>query len=89
MYPNGTCTTFAAIVGVDADAGGQGSVVFSVNADGRPVYSSGVLRGSDGGRPVQVDVTNARVLDLVVTDGGDGNANDHADWAAAKLVCTG
>ncbi|MEV6907311.1 NPCBM/NEW2 domain-containing protein [Amycolatopsis sp. NPDC051071] len=28
-----------------------------------------------------------QVLDLVVTDGGDGVDSDHADWAAAALTC--
>jgi hypothetical protein len=26
---------------------------------------------------------------LVVTDAGDGNANDHADWGDARLACSG
>ena len=30
---------------------------------------------------IDVDVTGAQVLDLVVGDGGDGNGNDHGDWA--------
>jgi hypothetical protein len=28
-----------------------------------------------------------RMLDLQVTDGGDGNNSDHADWAAATITC--
>ncbi|WP_374116650.1 NPCBM/NEW2 domain-containing protein [Streptomyces gilvus] len=26
-------------------------------------------------------------MHLVVQDGGDGNAHDHADWAYARLRC--
>ena len=33
------------------------------------------------------DISGAQRLDLLVGDGGDGNGNDHADWADAKLVC--
>ncbi|MBN1559069.1 NPCBM/NEW2 domain-containing protein [candidate division KSB1 bacterium] len=35
---------------------------------------------------VAVDISGARKLYLVVADGGDGNAWDHADWIAPKLV---
>jgi beta-galactosidase len=36
-----------------------------------------------------VDVTGGALLELRVTDGGDGNGGDHADWAAARLACAG
>src|SRR5690606_24960943 len=34
---------------------------------------------------VSVDITGKKQLKLVVTDAGDGNGHDHADWADAKL----
>jgi NPCBM/NEW2 domain-containing protein len=30
----------------------------------------------------------AQVLDLIVGDAGDGNGNDHGDWAIPTLTCT-
>jgi hypothetical protein len=35
---------------------------------------------------IDVDITNAKQLFLVVSDGGNGKSCDHADWLAPKLV---
>lgn len=35
---------------------------------------------------VNVDLTGAKTLRLVVTDAGNGINNDHADWADAKFI---
>lgn len=90
LYPTGGCTSFTAMIGIDAMAVQvqAGSVAFQVVADGKVVYDSGVVNWQTPPKPVQVDVSGVQVLDLVVTDGGDGNANDNADWADAALVCT-
>lgn len=85
----GQCRTFTAQVGVDAEelAAGPSSVQFQVLVDGVSRYQSAVLTNTTPATPVSVDVTGALTLDLVVTDGGDGNSYDHADWADAKLAC--
>jgi hypothetical protein len=36
---------------------------------------------------LDVDITGTQLLDLVVGDGGNGNGNDHGDWADAQLQC--
>lgn len=46
-----------------------------------------MLRHGDAAAPVNVDVSGVSVLDLRVTDGGDGVDSDHADWAAAAISC--
>lgn len=66
-------------------AGKNGSVVFQVWVDGVKLYDSGVLRWNDC-QHVSVSVAGGNALDLVVEDGGDGNANDWSVWADAKLV---
>jgi len=48
-------------------------------------YTSQVLTGRSPTVPVSVPVAGAQTLRLVVTDAGDGNAYDHADWAGARL----
>jgi hypothetical protein len=89
-YPlNGACTVFQAIAGVDDEVGALGSVVFQVFADGNRLFDSGVVTGASPARVVRVDVTGRRELVLRVTDGGNGNNSDHADWAEARLSCTG
>jgi alpha-galactosidase len=37
---------------------------------------------------VTADLSGRAVLRLVVTDGGNGVGEDHADWADAKLTCS-
>lgn len=63
----------------------MGSVVFKVLVDGTEVYSSDMMTFNDAAKPVDVNVANANTLELVVDDGADGNAYDHADWANARL----
>jgi hypothetical protein len=89
IYLGGNCSTFTATVGNDDDAGGQGSMTFSVLGDGTTLASTGTVRGHDAAQQISADVTGVQTLDLVVGDAGDGNAYDHGDWATPKLVCSG
>jgi hypothetical protein len=78
--------TFVANVGIDDDCGAGGSAIFDVYVDGVKATTSGLVRGSDATKTVTVDVTGKDELRLAVTDGGDGTACDHADWADARLL---
>ncbi len=82
----GQYKTFLADVGVDDEVGANGTVVFQVSADGTQLFDSGTLNGGGTPKQVSVDVTGKQELVLVVTDSGDGNGSDHADWAGARLV---
>ncbi|MGO4632085.1 NPCBM/NEW2 domain-containing protein [Streptomyces sp. 2RAF24] len=53
----------------------------------RKAASTGVLTNDAPAQPLKADITGARTVHLVVTDGGDGIGYDHADWADAKLSC--
>jgi alpha-galactosidase len=86
-YLGGKCSTVTATVGVDDEKSGKGSVEFTVSADGTTVADSGVVTNPMGGKPITADVTGAQNVTLAVSDGGDGNDSDHADWADAKLSC--
>ncbi|GGK69294.1 beta-galactosidase [Streptomyces flaveus] len=88
VYLGGGCTRFTATAGVDDEVGDNGSVSFEVIADGRTLFDSPVRYGSDGGAAVDVDVSGARWLDLLVDGDGDVST-DHADWADARLTCGG
>ncbi|MBL8211874.1 MAG: NPCBM/NEW2 domain-containing protein, partial [Bryobacterales bacterium] len=83
----GRCNTFQADVGIDQEAGTEGSVVFEVWVDGMLVRKAGILRGSGLTDALKVDITNRNELRLVVTDAGDGRGVDHADWANARVTC--
>lgn len=81
---------FTAFVGVDADAGNPAaSVEFQVIGDGKMLWTSGVMRGNDKAKPVDVPLAGVSRLTLVVTDAGDGVAYDHADWADATFTVNG
>lgn len=82
---NGNAARFTAKVGVDDSAGGQGSVEFIVMGDGKTLWSSGVLKGSQAAKAVDVNLVGIQTLVLLVTDGGDGESYDHADWGDARI----
>ena len=82
---NGQFSKFTADAGIDAATEGGGSVVFEIYGDGEKLWSSGLVTGLDKAKPVDVNVEGVRRLQLTVTDGGDGNRLDAADWADATL----
>lgn len=87
VWLDGACRTFHAEVGIDDETDQRGSVAFQVLGDGKQLADTGTVRGTDKARSVDVGVTSVRKLTLQVTDGGDGNNFDHADWADARVSC--
>ncbi|WP_373544705.1 NPCBM/NEW2 domain-containing protein [Chamaesiphon sp.] len=81
----GNYTRFISDIGVDDEVGNNGSVVFQVLADGVQIYDSGLMTGATATKTLDLDVTGKQNLRLIVTDGGNGVASDHADWANARL----
>jgi hypothetical protein len=77
---------FEAEVGLQPCGGGAGSVVFRVSADGRALFDSGVMRGVDAPKRVEISVAGAQELVLEALDAGDGIACDMANWANARLL---
>jgi hypothetical protein len=88
VYLGGKCTRFTSLVGVDDEKNGAGTVTFSVVADGKTLVTTPTIRGHQAATSLDVDVTGAQVLDLIVGDAGDGNGNDHGDWATPVVSCT-
>lgn len=86
-YTGGACDTVTARVGVDDEKGTKGSVTFEIRADGTKAAATGVLTNAMPAQPVSADVRGAQVVTLVVTDGGDGDDSDHADWGDLRITC--
>ncbi len=87
---NRACSgSFIADLGVDDEVGDAGSVVFQVWRDGVLAYTSPTLTGSSLRTTAIVPVANTAELRLVVTDGGNGNGSDHADWGGARVTGCG
>jgi len=77
--------TFSTDMGIDTDAGPQGSVQFEVYGDGKRLYASDVVRRYEFPRHADVNVSGVKTLELDVTDGGNGITDDHADWLNSYL----
>ena len=82
---NGQFKKFRTKYGIDAATDGRGSVVFEVWGDGKKLWNSTLVSGFDPVRDAAVDIAGVKRLRLVVTDAGDGNRFDAADWAEAVL----
>ncbi|MGG1676200.1 glycosyl hydrolase family 95 catalytic domain-containing protein [Neobacillus sp. NRS-1170] len=83
---NSNYKRFNSYVGIDHETGGNGgSVVFKVLLDGVEEFNSGTMYYNTPAKFVDVDLTGKKELTLVVGDAGNGNGNDHADWADAWL----
>ena len=82
-----TAKRFSAQVGVDEEAGG--TIEFTVVGDGKTLWTSGVMKGQEAAKAIDVDLTGIRKLTLRVTDAGDGNSSDHGDWADPVIVYQG
>ncbi|MFA6241297.1 MAG: NPCBM/NEW2 domain-containing protein, partial [Candidatus Hydrogenedentales bacterium] len=86
---SGRATRFRAVVGVDLNndtSNGQGSIVFSVLAEGKELFRSGVLHGKEAGVPVDVPLNGASQVVLQIDDSGDGISSDQGDWADARFT---
>ena len=85
---DGRYEEFLATVGLDDEVRNQRepSVTFQVWVDGQPQFDSGVMRATTPARTIRINVAGAKILRLVVTDGGDGNVGDHANWGGARLL---
>jgi alpha-galactosidase len=86
----GKATTFTAQVGIDDEvAGHEPAAEFELFADGKKIWSSGIMHLGDAAKPCSVQLSGIQKLELVVTDGGNGNYYDHADWVNAKFETSG
>ncbi len=86
---NQSATCFQAMVGIDSESGNRGSVEFQIELDGKTVWKSGVIKGGEAARKVDAKLKGATTMKLIVTDGGDGTASDHANWAEAIITYVG
>ncbi len=85
---NGKGKKFSAVVGLDDESNSRGSVEFYVIGDKKVLWQSGVLRKGDAPKDADVDISGIKKLGLLVSDAGDGNDWDHADWCNAKIEMT-
>ena len=82
----GNATRFTSTVGIDdAIRGDVGSAVFEVWVDDARVAASGIMRPGDAPKLLSADLRGARVLTLLVDDGGDTSNDDEVAWGGAMI----
>ncbi|MFO7936593.1 MAG: NPCBM/NEW2 domain-containing protein [Kiritimatiellia bacterium] len=81
----GQAVSFQATVGLDDEElnRGKGSVIFRVYADTRLAADSGVMHARQPPATIKADLSGAQRVILHVSDAGDGDNHDHADWCNA------
>ncbi|MGW8971873.1 NPCBM/NEW2 domain-containing protein [Streptomyces platensis] len=83
----GSCSALTVDVGLDDEVGANGSVVFQIYRDTTLVADSGLMTVDQPAKRLTADLSGGSQLRLVVTDGGNGNNSDHADWGDPQLTC--
>jgi alpha-galactosidase len=82
---DGTARRFQSVVGIDDIEKSNGTKIFEVWIDDRKVASSAVLTKGKS-ESLSVDLTGAKLLELVVAHGGHESDWDRFSWAGAQLV---
>ena len=86
----GGAKLFTAKVGIDDEIKSHDPAAeFVVYGDGKKLWTSGVMHAGDSAKTCLVNLSGVKKLELVVTDGGNGNYYDHVNWADAKFETTG
>ncbi|MGW3958546.1 NPCBM/NEW2 domain-containing protein [Amycolatopsis sp. NPDC005003] len=87
LYLGGACKTFSTQYGVDDVSGPQATVTFRVLGDGRELFSTGVVGRGAATQKLTIPVTGVQQLAIAVDDGGDGSADEYADWIGPNVKC--
>lgn len=78
---------FEAEVGIDSLMGKRGSAVFTVLGDGKELYKSPIVKGGQPPLSIKnINTEGVEKLTLVVTDGGDLDMGDAANWVSARVI---
>lgn len=76
---------FQATAGIDDRYAARGHVVLRVQADGRPLFDEPVVGGA-APKALDLDVTGARRLEIVVDFGEGGDLADHLNLCEARIT---
>ncbi|WP_254431330.1 NPCBM/NEW2 domain-containing protein [Agromyces sp. Marseille-P2726] len=83
-YVGGVCSAFTAEVGLEYGFGGN--VIFKVDTDGTNRYQSRTFTPGFAPESVNVDLTGAQYVDLIVEAPGSINGA-HGVWGDARFTC--
>lgn len=88
---DGAFRRFEALLAIDEETAGRGSVVgkvFTDDGDGewKLRFESPIVRGGQAVAPVSVDLAGVKRLSLLIDFADRGDEGDHADWLNARLI---
>jgi alpha-galactosidase len=83
---DGQAVAFHAVVGVDDQTQGRGSVRFRIYGDSEILFDSGVMKGGDSGKAVDVSLAGIQRLVFLATAVDSEIDFDHANWADAVFT---
>jgi len=86
---DGKTTKFSAMVGLDDEVGTKGTAEFQIVVNKKVIAKSGIMKGGQPAKLLEANLTGVKIVDLVVTIGGDNFGHDHTDWADAKFEVLG
>ena len=75
----------AAVIGIDAQAGGKGDCVFTVLGDGQSIFAQR-LKGNDPPQNLSLDISRFEQVTLLVEPGEGLDLADHADWCDVRMI---
>ncbi|MBL7008823.1 MAG: NPCBM/NEW2 domain-containing protein, partial [Planctomycetes bacterium] len=84
-FHDGSAAIFSGLVGIDDEVAIGASAEFQIWNGESMLWSSGVVGRDDPAQMFHVDLEGLHVVYLRVTDGGDGNSYDHADWVELEV----
>ena len=64
----------------------KGKVQFLIKGDGKTLYDSGIVSAGKDASAVDISLEGVNILELVVTDGGDGPSGDAALWIEPTIA---
>lgn len=82
---DGKFSTFSTDYGIDTEAGPQGSAIFEIWGDSKRLFKSELMGRYDKPKHIKINVEDIKTLELITTDGGNGNTDDHTDWLNPML----
>ncbi len=79
-------SSFSTDFGLDTEADQSAKVYFSLLADGKELFKSGVKGRFDPPGTVKIDVKAVKYLTLKISKAGESNFGAHADWLDPILI---
>lgn len=86
LLPTGVYETFRVTVGLHAELGVNGSVVFEIKGDGKTLATTEPLSGTDAAQPIEVALAGITNLELKATPGAEDASANYAIWGQPRLV---